>query len=562
MFHIPMNETGAPHNPLLRWQESELYEAEAKVLKAFREGWKADSWLGKIAVPPEGGNTPQKPAEGHTADDWQDAILRAGFLRDLFLGNYGDFDPRPIVISRSWIKGQLDLDNCESRLPLKFSRCIFSNGIALQNAIIPELQLSECEVRRLPRSTFSLFAQQAKVGTNVFLNDGFKSDGGVSLVGASLGGVLSCDGDFENGLRASDLEANEVRLSDGFKADEEVNLFGADISGGLVCDGDHFEKGLRAANLKTGEGVWLIGKFNGVMNLAGANIGGQLVCTGGRFEKGLNAQSLKTGEDVRLGDKFKSNGVVNLRSAEIGGQLYCAGGHFEKGLTADGLRYQSIDLGGDWKESLNWLRKMRKNEFQPYEQLMSVYRRMGHINWAREIGFALEEKRSKEFKGRKLLKWRIWYGILGCTIGYGYKPFRFLRWAAGLVIAGFLLFSSGYNGIVSKYAPPSWPPLAPPLACLDNKWIPSEAEALESQPWKRDRKPPPDYPPFNPLIYSLEATFPVLPLGQLEKWHPSNPCLLIVRWALTLIGTPLLAILALFGAGVLGPRWRSGDEGG
>jgi len=225
------------------------------------------------------------------------------------------------------------------------------------------------------------------------------------------------------------------------------------------------------------------------------------------------------------------------------------------------------------------LRMLWSPEFspQPYEQLMSVYRRMGHTNWARNVGFQLEKRRSKAFKGLQLLTWRPWYFILRWTIGYGYKPFRFLWWAAGLVTTGFLLFSSGHpDGIVSRHIPQAWQVasmFAPPSwqepaflnkvpAFLENEWIPSDGNALSSEFWTQSRKPPPDYLPFNPLVYSLESTFPVLNLGQLEKWHPSNRLLLGVRWACTLIGTLLLAILALFGAGVLGPRWRSGDEGG
>ena len=600
-----MNETSAPDNSLLRWQERDLNEAEARILETFREGWKADAGL---LIRPGGGNTPEKPAEGRTANDWQGAILRAGFVRDLFLGNYGEFDPRLIVISHAWIEGPLVLDYCGSRLPIVFSQCIFSDGISLRNAVISELVLRECEVRCF------LYAQGSKVRSNVYLVDGFRAGGEVNLAGASLGGSLFCNGIFGKGLNADHLGTKfGVRLNNGFKSNGKVNLSDAKIGGGLICSGlfigdldvsgaeirkeislnGTFKKSLIAQNLKAGSDV-IMGvdaqaidfDSNGEVNLLKAEISGALALNGS-FEKGLNAQNLKTGSDVFLRSEFKSNGVVNLGDAEIGRSLILKGEMIAifldnadvRGALRDlqkwphrgsinGFRYHAIESVGDthnWKMDLDWVEAMTKStKFspQPYEQLMSVYRRMGHTNWARNIGFELEKKRSKEFKGWQWLTWRPWYGILRWTIGYGYKPFRFVPWALGLVTAGFFLFSSGYNGIVSKYAPPSWPPLAPPLACLDNKWIPSEAEALESQTWKQDRKPPPDYLPFNPLIYSLEATFPVLPLGQLEKWHPSNPCLLIVRWALTLIGTPLLAILALFGAGVLGPRWRSGDEGG
>jgi len=773
----PMSEANGPDKSLLRWQEGgELYEAEERVLKAFREDWKTGEGLvvedGRMifAVPPEGSSAPEKPAEEHIADDWQGAILRAEFLRDLFLGNYGKFDPRLIEISRAWIEGRLDLDYCESRLPLAFARCIFSDGISLWNAIIPEVQLPGCEVRS------SLFAQDAKVSSNVyllggfksagavdlngadiggqlacsgghfeeglkaqnlktgssvflrdgfksagavdlngadiggqldcsgghfeegltaqslktgrdvFLSDGFKSAGAVVLLGADIGGHLACSGGhFEEGLTAQNLKTGaDVFLGDGFKANGEVSLSGADIGGRLSCSGGHFEEGLTAPNLKTGSSVFLRDGFKsaGVVDLNGADIGGQLACRGGHFEEGLTAPNLKTGKDVFLSDGFKSAGAVDLNGADIGGQLSCSGGHFEGGLTAqslktgssvflsdgfksagavdlhgadiggqldcsgghfeeglkaqnlktgqsvflsdgfksagavvlngadiggqldcsgghfeggiilndaevrrvlrlsdlrerpligfaDGFRYQAIEFTGDglnWEKGLDWVKAMTKlSNFspQPYEQLMSVYRRMGHTNWARNIGFALEERRSKEFKGWRSLAWRAWYGVLRWTIGYGYRPFGFVAWALGLMAAGFLLFSNGHDGVVcgKSGVVPKYASLLEAPLCRANEWIPSDGEALASESWMRNRKPPPDYLPLDPFVYSLEATFPVLSLGQLEKWHPSNGLLLRVRWVWSLVGTLLLAILALFGAGVLGPRWRSGDEG-
>lgn len=644
-----MSEAGGPDKSLLRWQEDgELYEAEERVLKAFREGWKTGEGLvvenGRMTfvVPSEGSNAPENPAEGHSADDWQGAILRAEFLRDLFLGNYGKFDPRRIMIFRAWIEGRLDLDYCEILLPLIFSQCIFSDVISLRNVIIPELQLLGCRAYR------SLFAQGAKVSSSVFLFDEFKAEGEVILNGANIGRQLVCDGGhFKKGLKAQSLKTGEsVLLGKEFKSNGEVILDGANIGLQLFCDG-HFEKGLSAPKLKTGAHVLFSKDFksNGGVSLAGADIGGQLYCYGGHFEKGLSAPNLKTGEGVFLGSKFKSNGEVDLNGAEISGSLDLAGATIEDRIvlnnaevhgvlksledwpgqrerlnwlrkiwflrlwkiwlrkiwlrrnspqqiwlrawlptgihriSADGFRYRAININIEkfnWWTGLYWESYMSQSskfsafhspDFspfspQPYEQLMSVYRRMGHTNWARKVGFALEKRRSKEFKDWQWLTWRPWYGILGLTIGYGYKPFRFVPWALGLIMAGFLLFSSGHDGIVSRYTPPSWAPLAPTFACIENKWIPSESEALESDSWMQKEKPPKDYLPFNPLVYSMEAAFPVLPLGQLEKWHPSNGFLLGVRWAWTVVGTLLLAILALFGAGVIGPRWRSGDEDG
>ena len=64
------------------------------------------------------------------------------------------------------------------------------------------------------------------------------------------------------------------------------------------------------------------------------------------------------------------------------------------------------------------------------------------------------------------------------------------------------------------------------------------------------------------MVYSLEAAFPVLPLGQLDKWRPSSLILSGVRRIWTFTGSTLLAILALFGVGALGPNRKSeGDSG-
>ena len=723
-----MSEANTPEN-----------SAEEQVLKAFREDWEAGAR--RVIIHPEGirrleESLERSTAEEPTAKDWEGAVLRANFLRSLFLGSCGKFSPRSVTISCARIEGVLDLSYCGSRFPISFFWCIFPEGISLQAATIPELALTKCLIGQDDQLS-QLYAPRMKVTTNVQLSGQFKSFREVNLVGANIGGRLICNGGhfkeglkalhletgedvllgegfnsngdvvlnganigrqlictgghFKKGLRAQNLKTGEdVHMREGFESHGEVSLLGADIGGQFACVGAHFEKGLEAQNLKTDTDVILSGvaksndkvalfRSNGKVALIGANIGGQLICTGSHFKEGLRAMNLKTGADVLLGctfnsngdvlmfnsngefdsfnlndevTLFKSNGKVDLSGADIGGQLDCTGGHFEggltamhlktgagvflqkgfvsngkvnmneadiggqlscrgghleegltalhlkvgadvlldrrfnsnddvdlsgadvggqfsctdgnfkkgKGLIADGLHYNEIGLGGsgNLEEGLAWLRKMRGGSLQPYEQLMAVYRRMGEPDWAREIGFELEKKRHEQSKGL----WRAWYSILNCTIGYGYKPFRSLGWAVGLVTAGFLLFSSGHDGIVSRIAPPY---LSAPAflddTILANKWIPSEGEAHEY--WRKNNEQVPQgYPKFNPIIYSLEAAFPVLPLGQLGKWHLDNPFLRFVRWVWTVTGSALLAILALFGVGFLGPNRKSDSDSG
>ncbi|MDD9802741.1 MAG: hypothetical protein OXU53_09335 [Deltaproteobacteria bacterium] len=657
-----MSEANTPGIPPLL-KEDDLNPAEKKVLKAFQNGER------EVIVHPNGiaGHlpSPEKFTEEHipalmstvkepTAEDWQGegAVIRAHFLRNLFLGNHGKFDTRLVSISCARIEGMLNLDYCESRFPLNFFWCIFSEGISLQAAAIPELALTKCLIGQAGQPSH-LYAPQVQVTTNVSLNSQFIAYGGVYLHSANIGGQLTCDGShfekglnaqsletggavflvddfrsngvvyldsaniggqlvcegghFEKGLTAQHLKTKEcVLLREGFRSNGKVNLYAANIGGPLSCVGGYFkagliaehmkaggdvllmekfesggkvylnwanisgqfsctggvfEKGLEAQNLKTGKDMFLRGKFesNDVVDLNGANIGGQLDCTGGYFKTGLVAQNLNTDKDVFLKEGFESNGVVNLNGANIGGQLFCPDGHFRKGLFANGLRYQSIYLGGDWRNGLAWLQQIRGDGLQPYEQLMTAYRRMGNPDWAREIGFELEKKRHERSEGL----WRAWYSVLKWTIGYGYKPFQSLGWAAGLVAAGFLLFSSGHNGIVSRFVPQYLKtPAFLDNTFLGNEWIPAEVEALESASWTQNRKPPPDYQPFNPMVYSLEAAFPVLPLGQLDKWRPSSLILSGVRWIWTFTGSTLLAILALFGVGALGPNRKNEDDSG
>ena len=736
---LPMSEANTPNNPPLLTEDA-LNDAEKKVLKVFREGW--EDGERQVIIPD--GITEESikaiVAKEPTAEDWQGTILRASFLRSLFLGSYDDFAPRLVTLSCARIEGELDLNYCESRFPLSFFWCIFPQGISLRAAAIPELELAKCLIGQ-PDQNFGLYAPQVKVtsyvdlsaqfrafgevnlnganiggqlvcngghfekgltaqnsntgasvhlrcefksndkvdllgadiggqlacagghfgkgliaqslktGADVFLSEGFESKGQVILDGANIGGQLACAGGrFEEGLTAQNLktgaavlmniefESNgkvnldganiggqltcaggtfgkgltaqnlktgeSVLLLKGFKSNDKVILNGANIGGQFACAGGHFEKGLIAQNLKTGGVVFLSGGFksNGKVVLSGADIGGQLDCDGGNFKMGLEARKLKTGGDVSLGaginldgtlrEGFRSDGKVVLSGADIGGQLSCTGGHFNKGLIAGGLRYQSIDLGGDWEDVLTWLRRIqtrdadggdfqyiifgdsrdeflnhlremkqrsirlhkiqaRESEFQPYEQLMTVYRRMGNPDWARRIGFELEKKRHEQSpKGL----WRAWYSILKWTIGYGYKPFQSLWLAISLPLIGAILFSVGTQNFSSKFLSTRSVP-----TFLANEWIPTEGEALIH--WREKGRAPQDYPKFNPVIYSLESTFPVLPLGQLDKWHTNKPFFQWVRWGLTFTGSVLLAILALFGVGALRPTWKSEGDG-
>ena len=449
----------------------------------------------------------------------------------------------------------------------------------------------------------ALNAQNIRVASDVFLGGGFNAEGEVRLSGADIGGQFDCaGGSFQNergdALNAQNIKvASEVFLRDKFNAVGAVSLSGADIGGQLNCTGGSFqnERGdaLNAQGIKVAEDVFLGGGFNaeGEVRLSSADIGGQLACAGGSFQnEGGNAlvtQNIKVTEDVFLCDEFRAVGVVSLAGTEVGQDLILrkcefthlslaganVSGEFQddadvyeddKGndivLNIDGFRYQRLNaVKGRVKDRLKWVGLMSQgDEFrpQPYEQLMKVYREMGHMNWARMVGFALEKKRHKqlglnrEYKRFPLLGcgWWLWYWVLRGTIGYGYKPFGYLTfWLILLVVGGLTLFS----GILP--CPDSYRTESAPCHCM----APSDAEVLLSEDWKIDGKIPKDYPNFNFVYYAVEAALPVLPLGQTENWHPKTWWVRWVQGAITIIGALILAILASYGVGVLGPRWKN-----
>ena len=546
--------------------KDKLTDAEKEVLAAFQAG------------------EPAVPVKGE---------VRGDFLRGLLLGEYDEkADYRGTCFVGAVIDDVFNMEFCETKFPVRFHNCTFAQKIKLRQLTCPELYFCDCTLKN------GVNAVSAKVAGSVFLRGEFNAVGEVNLVGAEVGGQLVCaGGNFQNkkgkAINAQDIKvAGDVFLnadnsaSNGinkFNAEGEVRLVGAEV-GGLACAGGRFQnkkgKAINAQSIKVAGGVFLHDGFNAVgeVNLVGAEVG-QLDCPGGSFQNeeglALNAQSIKVAAEAFLCDGFNAVGEVFFANATIGGSLVLekckltclslAGanvlGEFQDNtdvyksdrgcdivLNIDGFCYHRLNaLKERVKDRLKWVGLMSNGEDfypQPYEQLMQVYRATGHTNWARDVGFALEEKRHEVMES---WWWRGWYRVLRGTIGYGYKPFRAItHWFIPLIVTGFVLFS-GMIPCPDHYRTESG---------LCHCMTPSDAEVLLSADWKVHGKLPEDYPDFNPYYYAVEAALPVLPLGQTENWHPKIPW---VRWAqglITIIGALVLTILASYGVGVLGPRWK------
>ena len=125
------------------------------------------------------------------------------------------------------IDGDLDLNDTEVEFSLKARKCAFSGNILLRDAQLRGLSLSGCLIK-------SLNADGAKIRGSVFFRDGFKAEGEVSLLGATIGGDLDCDGAQLSNAKGTALIAEgakiggSVFLTNGFKAEGEVRLVGGD----------------------------------------------------------------------------------------------------------------------------------------------------------------------------------------------------------------------------------------------------------------------------------------------------------------------------------------------
>jgi len=268
--------------------------------------------------------------------------IRASFLRFLLLGGdeQAPVHERGVQLFGCWVDGRLDLGGCVIPFNAALKHSHFANLLFAQDARLGGLLSLEgsCLSR-------GMNADRLQVNGSVFLRGGFNAKHEVRLLGAQIGGNLSCKGgqfEVKKGdslLADSAVVKGSVLLGEDFRATGEVRLLGAQIGGSLSCSGGQFEvkegDALSAdgATVKgsvfLGEGFRATGKFR----LLGAQIGGDLFCKGGQFEVkdggALSADGATVKGRVFLGEGFRATGEVRLLGAQIGGSLSCRGGQFE-----------------------------------------------------------------------------------------------------------------------------------------------------------------------------------------------------------------------------------------
>jgi len=511
---------------------------------------------------------------------------------------------RGIWIEGARIDGAIDLEFAMIPFPISFTHAAVPGGITLTYAKINSVDLSGTH-------TGSINAGGVKVEGDVFLRQGFKAEGEVCLLWATIGGSLACDaGQFVNkaesgkAINADGIKVEgSVFLRRGFKAEGEVHLVGATIGGNIECDGGQFVNKVGGGSAISADRINVEGsvflregfKAEGEVRLLGAKIGGDLDCEGGQFadktegEQAINADRLKVEGSVFLRDGFKAEGEVCLLGSTIGGNLECDGGQFvnkvdgRRAISAQGIKVEhvflrdgfmaegKVDLVGAtvngclvWTKVLSpekaildlraakigtlqddvdswplkgklflygmvygsidddapreatprmdWLHRQAKEPFlsQPYEQLASVLRLSGQEADARKVLIAKEKDRAdvlfktgagvvERLKRPARVDW-WWYRALGPIIGYGYA----LRGAFGrslaVIVTGWLMFWLGYQA--EQMTPPG-----------ESAYVTDPANGVRTLSER--------YPKFNAAVYSLDMFLPIINLYQADFWLPN-----------------------------------------
>jgi hypothetical protein len=146
---------------------------------------------------------------------------------------------RGIQLSGMRIDGDLDLTDAQVLFPLNARKRAFEGNICLTAARLRSLYLGAVRVK-------DLIADGARIEGRVFLCDGFKADGEVNFLEATIGGDLKCsDAQFFN-PEGQPLIADrakiegDVSLSNGFKSRGEVSFPGVTIGRG-ICRFDRYQ---------------------------------------------------------------------------------------------------------------------------------------------------------------------------------------------------------------------------------------------------------------------------------------------------------------------------------
>jgi hypothetical protein len=352
-----------------------------------------------------------------------------------------------------------------------------------------------------------LTADNLTVDQSMFCRNGFTAQGEVRLVGARIGGVLDLTGASLTNPKGPALQGDGLTVDlgmfcqDGFTAQGEVRLIGAHVGGQLSLTGASLTnpKGLalQADSLRVDQSMFCRNGFTaqGEVCLIGAHIGGQLSLSDASLTNpnglALHLERATTGALTLLLRK-RPEGVVDLTNARVG-SLRDDPASWPDKMRLRGFVYETLENDSvGVRARLDWLARHQEG-YAPglFDQLAAMYRRTGHVEEARRVAIAKQQRRRREFKPLG----KVWNWLLYVTVGYGYRPWLAGLWLAGLLAVGAAIFTGAH---------------------------PSQIHPVSASA-----------PKFQPVVYTLDVLLPVVDFGQEKAWVAQDTAR---TWAWVLTG--------------------------
>ena len=328
-------EVRTNQNVLVRKAEAKfgnISNSEQKLLDSVIDGQIAD-----FSSKHSGENDPSH------ADNWgADRVIRSELVSWLFEKEVSEFISRyGVRIRGARIEGLIDLYNVEVDFGLECTKCALPDGIQLESGDLESLYFSDSVIGVIS-------GYGSKFGSSVILEHIVAEK--VQLNGATIGGHLSFKGATFPSKKPLVLSfvksriSGNVFLDDGFVSQGGVDLSGSNIEGQFSCTGGSFQNpddvslNFDYATIRQGAFLGESFKTNGRVRGINATIGTELNCRGGNFGSvsgialNLSAANIDGSANLDLG--FAASDEVNLAGATINGQLSfrssrlaCSDGH-------------------------------------------------------------------------------------------------------------------------------------------------------------------------------------------------------------------------------------------
>lgn len=456
--------TGVPdHDDLIHgqtWATDRIVRAEVIASLAFGE------------QPQERGGIPPLRLAGARVTGHLDFagadICRTISLEHCYLDNapeFSDSRTRSVLFTRCSLPG---LNGYRMRVEGQFDlrEAIVNGRIALVNAYITgELIVSGSKI--LNPGGWTLFAGGLTVEGTLFARSGFESCGSLRLVGAHIDGGMTlatarlCGGEGD-ALVADDLRVEGRLDCNEIVAEGAIRMPGAHINGRFSLQGATIKApatGLDCRRVVADELLLTVAEpIQGIVDLGYAHL--SVLCD----------DQTTWPADIRL-DGLSYNSLVTLKKAS------------RQSDTVRGLPSDLADTSAEILpagERMAWLRRSSTGyRPQPYEQLASFYRNVGHDDQARRV--LLEKQRVR--RTTQNIGGKIWGHLQDWSVGYGYRPWLAAFWLVALIALGSIVFA-----------------LYPPA--------PVTGHAGSTH--------------FNSVFYTIDLLWPFGQFGQANLWSPTG----------------------------------------